>query len=190
VTAPKTRLQSDGAAPPLMNMAFSRAQSSPPTMFWRIHERPGGTTVELSGDLNEDVDLHGLGRRLKGRVVLHLGGVRRINSSGVRIWMNFLHALSAAADVTLSHCRPAIITQLNMIANFGGEARVSSFFAPYTCARCDREEERLVSVETCFARRDFTRMPRFKCGACEGTMRFDEVVDRYLSFLQSSGELQ
>jgi hypothetical protein len=169
-------------------MAFSRAQSSSPTVFWRIQQRPGHTIVELTGELNEDVDLRTLGRRLRGRVVLHLGGIRRINSSGVREWMDFIRGLSGI-EVTLSHCRPAIITQLNMIANFGGEARVSSFFAPYTCARCDREEERLVSIDTHFVSRDYTRMPRFKCSACEGTMRFDEVVDRYLSFLRSA-ELQ
>jgi len=171
-------------------MAFPRPQSSPPTLFWRIKERPGYTAVELSGELNEDVDLRDLGRRLKGRVVLHLGGVRRINSSGVREWMDFIRIVSSGADVTLSHCRPAIITQLNMIANFGAEARVSSFFAPYTCARCDREEEKLVSIDTHFESRDYTRMPRFQCSACEGSMRFDEVVDRYLSFLRGSGELQ
>jgi anti-anti-sigma regulatory factor len=171
-------------------MTFARPQSSPPTIFWRIRERPGCTTVELSGELNENVDLRHLRPRLKGRVVLHLGGVQRINSSGVREWMNFIRDLSAAADVTLSHCRPAIITQLNMISNFGGKARVSSFFAPYTCSRCDREEDRLVSIDTHFASRDFTRMPRFQCGACDATMRFDEVVDRYLCFLQGSGELE
>jgi len=144
--------------------------------------------VEFSGELNETVNLASLRRRLKGRVVLHLGGVRRINSSGVREWVNLMRDLSTAAKVTLSHCRPVIITQLNMISNFGGKARVSSFFAPYECSRCDREEERLVAIDTHFASKDFTRMPQFQCSACDGTMRFDEVVDRYLGFLWGSSE--
>jgi len=166
-------------------MAFSTKQSSPPTVFWRIRERPGCTTVELSGELNEDVDLEHLRPRLKGRVVLDLSGVRRINSSGVREWMNFIWGLSTTAEVTLSHCRPVIVAQLNMIANFGGRARVSSFYAPYACPRCDHEEERLVSIDTHFANKDFTHMPRFPCSSCNGTMQFDEIIDRYLDFLRS-----
>jgi len=110
--------------------------------------------------------------------------VRRINSSGVREWVNFIRDLSTTAEITLSHCRPVIVAQLNMIFNFGGKARVTSFYAPYACSRCDREEEMLVSLEAHFAGRDFALMPEFRCSGCGGSMQFDEVAERYLVFLR------
>jgi hypothetical protein len=154
------------------------------TLSWRIKEQADFTMVELKGELNESADLDRLRRRLKGHVILHLGSVRRINSGGVREWVNFIRDLTYAADVTLSHCSPAIVTQLNMIYNFRGSAKVRSFLAPYTCSRCDREEEMLIDPSQHFPTGRFDHMPDFNCNACGGTMEFDEVADRYLGFLR------
>jgi len=154
------------------------------TLSWRIKEQPDLILVELRGDLSESAELDKLRRRLQGNVVLHLGAIRRVNSGGVREWVNFITVLSKSAQVTLTHCSPAIVAQLNMIFNFRGTASVRSFLAPYTCTRCDVEEEKLVDIEAHFADRSSRRMPPFKCDACGAPMDFDEVADRYLSFLQ------
>jgi len=71
-----------------------------------------------------------------------------------------------------------------MIFNFRGTAQIRSFLAPYTCTRCDGEEEKLVDIETHFADRESRRMPEFRCDSCGAAMEFDEVADRYLNFLQ------
>jgi anti-anti-sigma regulatory factor len=155
------------------------------TLTWRIKEQSDFTLVELAGELSESADLDRLRHNLKSHaVVLHLAGVRRINSGGVREWVNFIDALTSTAEVTLSHCSPAVVAQLNMIFNFCGQAKVRSILAPYACSRCDREEERVVDLETHFPERDYSQMPHFSCSACGAPMDFDEVVDRYLSFLQ------
>ena len=159
-------------------------ESVPSTLSWRIRAEPGYTMVELSGPLNETADFASLRQRLKGPVVLHMGGVQRINSGGVREWIQFMRDLSVE-NVTLTHCTPVIVAQLNMIYSFCGKARVLSFFAPYACSSCDREEEKLIYVQTHFPNHDFTRMPQFHC-ACGGTMEFDDMVERYLGFLRQS----
>jgi hypothetical protein len=154
------------------------------TLTWRLKDQPDAVLVELRGDLSESAELERLRRRLTGKVVFHLGAVRRINSGGVREWVNFIGPLSQRTEVILTHCSPAVVAQLNMIYNFRGQARVRSFLAPYVCTRCDAEEEKLVDVESHFADRGSRRMPAFACGACGAAMDFDEVADRYLSFLQ------
>ena len=154
------------------------------TLTWRLKEQPDGVLVELRGELSESAELERLRRRLVGTVVLHLGAVRRVNSGGVREWVNFIGPLSQKLPVVLTHCSPAVVAQLNMIYNFRGQARVRSFLAPYVCTRCDAEEEKLVDVETHFADRSSRQLPAFACGRCGSAMDFDEVADRYLSFLQ------
>jgi hypothetical protein len=152
-------------------------------LSWRIKERPGFTTVEFFGEIDENADFAELRRRLKGQVVFHLAEVRRINSCGVREWVNFVRDLPGVTELAFSHCSPAIVTQLNMIYNFRGGAEVRSFLAPYVCEKCSNEEERLLDVQTHFPGRDINAIPSVTCERCGGTMEFDDLPERYLSFL-------
>jgi hypothetical protein len=152
-------------------------------LAWRIKERPGFTTVEFTGEIDENADFVELRRQLKGTVVFKLGEVRRINSCGVREWVNFVRDLPDVADLTFSHCSPAIVTQLNMIFNFRGTAKVRSFYAPYICESCNLEEEKLLDVETDFPNRQTERVPEHACAKCGEPMEFDDLPERYLSFL-------
>ncbi len=168
----------------------ARAQIDPVALSWRIKERPGHVLVEISGEIDENADFTELRRRLKGAVVFQLGEVRRINSCGVREWVNFVRELAVPGpggvpDLTFTHCSPAIVTQLNMIYNFRGQAKVRSFMAPYVCPECDHEEEKLLDVATHFPGR--TRVPpEFSCARCSARLEFDDLPERYLSFLNDS----
>ena len=161
----------------------NKFQSEPVALSWRIKERPGFTSVEFFGEVDENADFTELRRRLRGQVVFNLAEVRRINSCGVREWVNFVRELPDVGELVFSHCSPAIITQLNMIYNFRGSASVRSFFAPYICESCNREEEKLLDVETYFPNRQIDRVPDFACEKCGETMDFDDLPERYLSFL-------
>jgi hypothetical protein len=164
----------------------SKPQAETVALSWRIKERPGFTSVEFFGEIDENADFAELRRRLKGQVVFHLAEVRRINSCGVREWVNFVRDLPGVNDLTFTHCSPAIVTQLNMIYNFRGTAKVRSFLAPYVCESCNVEEEKLLDVQTHFPTRDFRRLPDFKCEKCNSGMEFDDLPERYLSFLNEA----
>ncbi len=165
-------------------MAKPQTESIP--LSWRIKERPGFTTVEFFGEIDENADFAELKRRLRGSVVFHLGEVRRINSCGVREWVNFVRDLPNVSELTFSHCSPAIVTQLNMIYNFRGRARVRSFYAPYICESCHSEEEKLLDVQSQFPDGNSGRVPDFECETCHRGMEFDDLPERYLSFLSES----
>jgi DNA-directed RNA polymerase subunit RPC12/RpoP len=156
----------------------------PVALSWRIKERPGLTTVEFVGEIDENADFIELRRRLRGAVAFQLAEVRRINSCGVREWVNFVRDLPHVTDLSFSHCSPAIVTQLNMIYNFRGSARIRSFYAPYVCERCGQEEEKLVDVPSQATARQ--ELPGFGCSQCGAAMEFDDLPERYLSFLAES----
>jgi hypothetical protein len=177
----------------------TQAQSlEPVALSFRIKEqRPGQTLVEFHGEIDENADFTELRRRLRGSLIFNLAEVRRINSCGVREWVNFVRDLSqpqpgvesGVTELVFTHCSPAIVTQLNMIYNFRGQAKVRSFLAPYVCLACDREEDKLLDVQAHFggvgpARS--RRAPEFKCESCGGVMEFDDLPERYLSFLNDS----
>jgi len=159
------------------------AQTDSVVLSWRIKERPGFTTVEFVGEIDENVDFAELRRRLKGSVVFHLAEVRRINSCGVREWVNFVRDMPSVTELTFSHCSPAIVTQLNMIYNFRGLAKVRSFYAPYVCESCHHEEEKLLDVQSQFPKGAVGSVPEFSCESCSDSMEFDDLPERYLSFL-------
>ena len=151
----------------------------PASLTWRIEEVEGGTKVALAGEIDEHADFGPLRAELRGDVELDLGGIRRINSCGVREWVNFVRDVPHASSLTFRACSTAFVTQLNMIFNFRGPATIRSFYAPYVCDACGYDEDRLVEVGEGGA----VELPRPVCPKCGDVMQFDDLPERYLSFL-------
>ena len=100
--------------------------------------------VEMLGDFDETADLRDLASVLRGRIAIDLGGVRRYSSAGVREWIHFVRSLPQGTELSLVGCSTASVTQLNLIDNFRGPARIESFWAPYACVACGTECEVLL----------------------------------------------
>ena len=124
-----------------------------------------------------------LGRAHNGRLVLDLGGVTFINSLGVREWIRMQSAATERKlDLELRRVSEVLVHQLNMIVATRGTARVVSFFAPYACDVCGREESRLVDV----AQVTGNAPPAMSCSECNATMVFNDFPERYFSFLAAT----
>lgn len=154
-----------------------------PALRWAIEEDAGGAVVHFSGEIDENADFDLLKVTLLGPVVFDLGGITRINSCGVREWVNFVRDLPAVTRLEYTRCSPAIVNQLNTIYNFRGPARVRSLLAPYVCERCGVEEHKLIEIDERFPLASMM-VPAFACAGCGGPMEFDELPERYLSFLR------
>jgi hypothetical protein len=158
-------------------------------LSWQIAHDGGRQVVRLRGEINENVDFSELADVLQGEVDLELEGITRINSCGVREWVNFVRDLKVS-HLRFSRCSPVVVLQLNTIYNFRGRAHVQSFLAPYVCEGCHADEYRLIVVEEHFpdrAARQQPSVPSFRCARCSGPMTFDELPERYLSFLAEEG---
>jgi hypothetical protein len=152
---------------------------------WTIEDVDGRRVVHLRGEIDENADLSELKGALVDDAELDLEGISRINSCGVREWVNFVRDLSVQS-LRFERCSPTVVLQLNTIYNFRGRARVTSFFAPYACELCHSDEVRLLRVEDHFpdrAARLHPRLPTFRCAGCGGPLLFDELPERYLAFL-------
>ena len=150
-------------------------------LSWSIKCDQEITVVTFQGPIDEDANFSQLIQELsdKANVRFDLSGLARINSCGVREWVNFIRALPSGSSLSLEKCTPAVVSQLNMISNFAGNAKVMSVKAPFVCNNCGSEEDILIEVQA-------NHIPELKamaCKKCSGSMEFDDVEDSYFAFL-------
>ena len=113
-----------------------------------IQHRGEVSYVKLGGVIDEDNELSELVEKIpNGTAVIDLGEIERINSCGVRDWVNWLSKLETGGTRSvLVECSPAIVAQINLVNNFTGSGVVKSFYVPYFCPECD--QEKLLLAET------------------------------------------
>lgn len=145
------------------------------------------TFLKVRGVVDEDNTLGSSLKRIEGRtVIIDLSEVTRINSCGVRDWVNWLSELDARGTrIILVKCSPCIVNQVNLVNNFVGNGLVKSFYAPYYCARCDVEELVLLQVEA-FAEMAQPVAPGVRgqrCTHADCQMIFDDIEAAYFAFL-------
>ena len=153
-------------------------------------QREDVTWVKLAGVIDEDNDLGSLAEKLgTGTAVIDVSEIERINSCGVRDWVNWLgKAEKNGASVVLVECSPAIVAQINLVNNFTGQGVVKSFYAPYFCPNCDIEKALLVETSDVQAVRPF-QAPSCRCDECDGPMDFDDMEDSYFAFLANTKKI-
>jgi anti-anti-sigma regulatory factor len=136
----------------------------------------GSLHVTISGKIDEKFDGSPVvleSQHVAGKVVMHLGGIRSISSLGVRAFESFVTQLSSR-EVVLIHVSPAIASQIAMIPNLCGPAKIESAKLPFVCPSCGAEKAHSVpwrsgaSVE---------HAPKCSCGA---TMELDGLPEQYL----------
>lgn len=143
----------------------------------------GGRLLELHGVIDEHADL-GFFADLRGRVQVSLRGVRRINSYGVRAWIDAVRRVPAEAQLEFVECPPPVVDQMNMVAGFLGRGKVTSFYAPMACEACGAERDQLFQVAECRAAGG--RLPAVPCPRCGKPMEVDDIEEQYLLFVKDA----
>ncbi len=159
--------------------------NDPSSMAFRVEatEGEGGRTLKLTGVIDEHADLaffHGL----HGDVRLSLRGVRRINSYGVRSWIDSIRRVPADCRLELIECPPPVVDQMNMVAGFLGKGLVTSFYAAMVCEGCEHEMDHLFTVADC--RLAGGKLPAVACPSCGKRMDVDDIEEQYLLFVRES----
>lgn len=154
-----------------------------PTLKWELAKSDSTVVASLQGSVDENTNFTALASELKGISALRfdLSGVSRINSCGVRDWVNFIRTFPSTVRLELDKCSPVVVTQVNLISNFAGNAKILSVNAPFVCEACGHERELTVDVRE-------GRRPTFEVGACPSCKKmewiFDDVEESYFSFLR------
>jgi len=151
-------------------------------LHWKITARgPDRTVVLLYGEITEATSFGELAQ-LRGRVVLDLAGVRRINSFGVRELLNFFDELRKNCQLEAERCSTAVVAQLNMLPEFTRRIRVRSILAPLECPKCLHEQ--LVAIEVGGVGRK-PSVPATRCDQCGDAMALSEPEERYFAFAEA-----
>jgi hypothetical protein len=137
--------------------------------------------IVVKGDVTDDTDLAPMIAGLKGKAVVDLGELLRMNSVGVRQWVRFVHGIPADLKVSLERCPVFFLKQVTMIGNFLGPVHVASAHLPYVCTKCDATRNELhVAADL-----DAQAPPApATCTACSGAMELDESEDVYAAFVK------
>ncbi len=139
----------------------------------------------LAGAIDESAAvIELLQRALDNRLVLDMAGITFINSLGVRDWIRMQAAAQKSRlGVELRRVSEPIVHQLNMIIATRGDALVTSFYAPYACDACGREESVLIDAIAHGPRLAKLEPPPVPCPECGAPMAFNDFPERYFSFL-------
>jgi eukaryotic-like serine/threonine-protein kinase len=153
----------------------------------RMTIEPQGDQFVLAGAIDENAALHEmLARAQNGKLNLDLAAITFINSLGVRDWIRMQAAAQQAhIAVQLRRVAEPLVHQLNMIMATRGNAQVTSFFAPYACDACGREESLLIDAVANGPALVRLEPPPMTCPECNAQMAFNDFPERYFSFLSS-----
>jgi|SRR5690349_910202 len=147
-----------------------------------VSQQDGEDVVTIGGVIDENADLTPL-TRLGGRPVrLHVRGVRRINSFGVRSWIDAIRQIPPSTPIRIVHAPPPVVDQCNMVNGFFGHGRLESFYAPMTCSECDEQVDQLFETAAC--RANGGRLPATPCPRCGRNMEVDDLEEQYLLFVR------
>jgi len=141
--------------------------------------------VTLQGNVTEDSTIDELKKDLKPIVIFNLEKVQRINSYGIRQWVNVMKEIRKEVQHLIFHrCPPIIVEQFNMINNFGAGGLVYSIYMPYSCENCGKDELRLYTLPDGKSPDQTAAVPSLTCSACSKPLTFNDIEEEYFYFLQ------
>lgn len=146
--------------------------------------RSGARVIKFAGVLDEHNRLDQLIAKLgAGKALINLAGVERINSSGIRDWMNWLASLEAKGiRPVFIACSPAIVDCLNRIKKFAGGGIVKSVNVPYHCSTCSLDK--LLLVHLADMGTPPYQAPECMCDGCGQAMLFVDDANDYFAFVE------
>lgn len=145
-----------------------------------------GDQVFLEGVIDESSNLLDvLGRAKNNKLVLDLGGIRFINSIGVREWIRMQQAAAKiGVAIELRRVCEPLVHQLNIVPAARGVSIVTSFSAPYECESCDEEHDVVLDVRLHGAALAKMEAPQMPCPDCRRPLVFATEPDLYFTFLK------
>lgn len=116
---------------------------------FKVQEKSDGENLLLvfEGVIDEDVKFPAVDTGKYKKVFIDLKAVKSINSVGIREWLNWMKPLSDNAQIVFMKTPKALVLQMNMVEGFLPKSGfVKSFFVPFYCEKCDKEENVLFTI--------------------------------------------
>ena len=178
-----------------MQVAGHEAGRQVPKLRAKVAQGDGFAALRLDGIIDEHNGLAQIGTSLSEHfpqggdaLVVDLGGIKRLNSVGVRDWVNWLRAIRTKfRTVVLFDCPAPVMNEVNFVKNFAEGAYITTFVAPLFCLRCQKEEARILETRSI---RNGSRlaMPSFNCERTDCENALDDDEESYLGFMRTLPE--
>lgn len=147
----------------------------------KVERNESGDVFKLSGSVDENDKLQDLLGILPGKTTLSCAELRKINSVGVKAWINFFIS-QTGKEIIFVDLSPALVEQANMISNFFQGCKVESIQLPYTCSQCNSTFAQSKSVTD--LKTSGFQVPVESCPTCGNPGEFDDIEDEYFFFLK------
>lgn len=148
-------------------------------------------TIELKGDIDENVVFPEQRVRLAQRIVFECRDLHHINSYGAQIWSKWMRAKDERQQFVFRHVPPRVVDLFNLIEGYLPlETVVESFFVPYECDNCHYEELLLARrgheyIEAMNKQSAKLLLPtEINCPKCKHGMKLGVWESKYLRFLE------
>lgn len=103
--------------------------------------------LSFAGLIDEDASFPAVDASKFEKLIIDLNDVKAINSVGIREWLDWIRPLANKLQIVLKRCPKAMVFQFNMVEGFlPAKAQVTSFYVPFFCEKCDREDSFLFNV--------------------------------------------
>lgn len=141
----------------------------------------GKTTIYISGIIDEATNFNTVGP-VSGVVEFNGKGVSKINSNGVKSWINYFTSLVGSAQFRFSELSPVLVEQLNSLSNFCAGQSVQSLMVPFACTKCHKETLKTMSITELKAQPE---PEAIACPHCQGKAEFDDLPEEYFCCLEN-----
>ena len=142
--------------------------------------------LKLSGIIDEYCSFAEVFKKLKDEIWIDFSGITRINSSGVREWVQ--EVVKSDVKIHFENCSSVIVDQFSMIPEFlGRNGIVESFAVHYVCENCSFETQKnfVVGKDIQPGKEDYDEVSEIKCPSCGyEQMELDHNPDIYFAFLK------
>lgn len=154
----------------------------------KIEQNDAWETINLIGSIDEDaeIQLNHAKNKLGSKIIFNFRDVTMINSCGVRAWINFLREVQANRQIHFQHCTPDVVSQINMIPNFLGSAKLDSLYADYSCESCGHRAKEFFQRGKNLPGSSSDALPPVKCPSCGEAMEMDELEEEFFAFLDAA----
>lgn len=150
-----------------------------------VKSATNGSTLQLTlmGTIDEDADFSKIPIAGATAIDLQLGGVKSINSCGIREWIKWMGA-ATGAQIKWNECPKVLVDQINMVDGFlPANAKVMSFYVPYFCDDAGSEKNVLYRYGTEYSEGQLT--PPASVKDDDGNdMEMDVIESKYFKFIK------
>ena len=151
----------------------------------RLDMRVDGARVTLTGRIDDSASFDALAQQLPvGGVAIDTSGVTFVNSIGMREWLKLVRLLRERGPVVLERVADVLMTQMNLIPEFGRSVRVTSFHAQYVCPSCGAESAPVVDAVAHADSLRAMKAPKLPCAECGSAMDLGDFPERYLTLFR------